>query len=132
MVYAFGEWTTNQLYAEFTSCALRTPATPRRSSITGGESSIHRMLTNPYYKGDVRYQGVTRTDMHQPLVLSPGECWCQVQTDSQSHRTAADTPQVYDHYLNGTVFCGQCGSRLLVCNTKNHRGSVYPYFVSSG
>ncbi|MGT5494242.1 recombinase family protein, partial [Escherichia coli] len=79
-----------------------------------GKSSIHRMLTNPYYKGDVRYQGVTYKGMHEPLV--PPEVWYQVQTVLQTHRSAADASQVHDHYLKGTVFCGQCGSRLLVCN----------------
>lgn len=127
MVYASGEWTTNQLHAELTARGLRTPATPRRPSRPVGKSSIHRMLTNPYYKGDVRYQGVTYKGAHQPLV--PPEVWYQVQTVLQSHRTAADASQVHDHYLKGTVFCGQCGSRLLVCNTKNRHGSVYPYFV---
>ncbi|WP_098731479.1 recombinase family protein [Brevibacterium epidermidis] len=127
MVYASGEWTTNQLHAELTARGLRTPAPPRRPSRPVGKSSIHRMLTNPYYKGDVRYQGVTYKGTHQPLV--PPEVWYQVQTVLQSHRTAADASQVHDHYLKGTVFCGQCGSRLLVCNTKNRHGSVYPYFV---
>lgn len=27
------------------------------------------------------------------------------------------------------VFCGQCGSRLLVCNAKSSQGTIYPYFV---
>ncbi|MDI9591415.1 MAG: recombinase zinc beta ribbon domain-containing protein, partial [Acidobacteriota bacterium] len=33
------------------------------------------------------------------------------------------------HYLKGTVFCGQCGSRLIVCNAKSSQGTIYPYFV---
>nr|WP_308212669.1 recombinase family protein [Nocardia zapadnayensis] len=59
MVYASGEWTTRQLHEELTARGLRAPATPRRPSRPIGKSSIQRMLTNPYYKGDVRYQGVT-------------------------------------------------------------------------
>ncbi|MBB5831054.1 zinc ribbon domain-containing protein [Brachybacterium aquaticum] len=31
--------------------------------------------------------------------------------------------------MKGTVFCGQCGSRLLVCNAKSSTGNIYPYFV---
>ncbi len=130
MVYASGEWTTNQLHTELTARGLRTPPTPRRPSRPMGKSSIHRMLTNPYYKGDVRYQGVTYKGTHQPLV--PPEVWYQVQTVLQTHRSAADASQVHDHYLKGTVFCGQCGSRLLVCNSKNRHGNVYPYFVCAG
>lgn len=36
---------------------------------------------------------------------------------------------MHDHYLKGTVFCSQCGSRLLVCNAKNGAGNIFPYFV---
>lgn len=30
------------------------------------------------------------------------------------------------------MYCGQCGSRLIVCHARNHQGSIYPYFVCSG
>lgn len=36
---------------------------------------------------------------------------------------------MHEHYLEGTVFCGQCGSRLIVCNAKSIQGTIYPYFV---
>ncbi len=48
-----------------------------------------------------------------------------------THRSAADATQVHEHYLKGTVFCGQCGSRLLVCHARSGRGWIYPYFVWS-
>jgi len=85
------------------------------------------MLTNPYYKGSVRYQGVTYAGVHEAIV--PNEVWDQVQTVLGTHRSAADATQVHEHYLKGTVFCGQCGSRLLVCNAKSSQGTIYPYFV---
>jgi site-specific DNA recombinase len=31
-------------------------------------------------------------------------------------------------YLKGSVFCGQCGSRLGVTNARNRWGTIYPYF----
>lgn len=126
-VYASGEWSTNQLHAELTARGLTTPPTPRRPSKPIGRSSLHRILTNPYYKGDVTYQGVTYKGTHEALV--PAEVWYQVQTELSMHRSAADATQIHDHYLKGTVFCGQCGARLLVCNAKNARGNIYPYFV---
>ena len=85
------------------------------------------MLTNPYYKGSVRYQGVTYAGVHEAIV--PNEVWDQVQTVLGTHRSAADATQVHEHYLKGTVFCAQCGSRLLVCNAKSSQGTIYPYFV---
>lgn len=126
-VFASGDWTTSQLHQELVARGLATAATPRRPSRPIGKSSVHRMLTNPYYKGSVRYQGVTYAGVHEAIV--PNEVWDQVQTVLGTHRSAADATQVHEHYLKGTVFCGQCGSRLLVCNAKSSQGTIYPYFV---
>ena len=46
-----------------------------------------------------------------------------------THRSAGDATQVHEQYPKGTGFCGQCGSRLLVCNAKSSQGTIYPYFV---
>ncbi|MBE4694843.1 recombinase family protein [Brevibacterium casei] len=126
-VFASGDWTTSQLHQELVARGLTTAASPRRPSRPIGKSSVHRMLTNPYYKGSVRYQGVTYVGVHEAIV--PNEVWDQVQTVLGTHRSAADATQVHEHYLKGTVFCGQCGSRLLVCNAKSSQGTIYPYFV---
>ncbi|WP_316670728.1 hypothetical protein [uncultured Propionibacterium sp.] len=29
------------------------------------------------------------------------------------------------------MFCGQCGSRLLLCHARSGRGRIYPYFACS-
>ncbi|WP_052466908.1 recombinase family protein [Mobilicoccus massiliensis] len=126
-VFASGDWTTSQLHQELVARGLTTAATPRRPARPIAKSSVHRMLTNPYYKGSVRYQGVTYAGAHEAIV--PNEVWDQVQTVLGTHRSAADATQVHEHYLKGTVFCGQCGSRLIVCNAKSSQGTIYPYFV---
>ncbi len=126
-VFASGDWTTSQVHRELVARGLTSAATPRRPSRPIAKSSVHRMLTNPYYKGSVRYQGVTYAGAHEAIV--PNEVWDQVHTVLGTHRSAADATQVHDHYLKGTVFCGQCGSRLIVCNAKSSRGTIYPYFV---
>lgn len=127
--FASGDWSTSQLHHELVARGLTTAPSPRRPSRPIGKSSVHRMLTNPYYKGCVRYQGVTYAGVHEALV--PNEVWDQVQTVLGTHRSAADATQIHEHYLKGSVFCGQCGSRLLVCNAKSSQGSIYPYFVCS-
>lgn len=83
-----------------------------------------------YCKGYIRYKGATYKGTHEAIV--PREVWYQVQAVLGTHRSAADATQIHDHYLKGTVFCGQCGYRLLVSNAKNHQGKIYPYFVCSG
>lgn len=100
------------------------PSRRRRS-----KSTVHRMLTNPYYKGAIVYQGVTYRGAHDPIV--PIEVWEHVQIVLGTHKSAADATQIHDHYLKCSVFCGQCGSRLIVCNAKSSQGTIYPYFVCS-
>ena len=129
-VFASGLWTVAQLHRELVRRGLTTRPTPKRPSKPIGKSSVHRMLSNPYYKGDITYKEVTYKGTHEPIV--PREVWYQVQTVLQAHISAADKTQTHDHYLKGTVYCGQCGSRLIICNAKNRHGKVYPYFICSG
>jgi DNA invertase Pin-like site-specific DNA recombinase len=129
-VFASGDWTTSQLHRELTARGLTVPATPKRPERPIGKSSVYRMLTNPYYRGLVNFQGVTYRGVHEPIV--PPEVWYQVQTVLDTHRSAADATQIHDHYLKGTVFCGQCGSRLIVTYARSSKGSIYPYFVCAG
>lgn len=128
-VFASGDWTTSQLHKELVARGLTTPPTPRRPSKPIAKSTVHRMLTNPYYKGAITYQGVTYPGAHEPIV--PVELWEQVQIVLGAHRSSANATQIHDHYLKGSVFCGQCGSRLIVCNAKSSQGTIYPYFVCS-
>lgn len=51
---------------------------------------------------------------------------------SPRHKTAGEATQVHDHYLKGSVYCGACGSRLIISDAKNTQGNVYPYFVCGG
>ncbi|SEA59282.1 Site-specific DNA recombinase [Bowdeniella nasicola] len=129
-VFASGDWTTSQLHQELVARGLTTAASPRRPSRPIAKLSVHRMLKNPYYKGSVRYQGVTYAGAHEAIVSN--EVGDQVQTVLGTHRSAADATQVHEHSSKGTVFCGQCGSRLLVCNAKSSQGTIYPYFVCAG
>lgn len=129
-VFASGQWTTTQLHRELVRRGLTTPPSPSRPSKPIGLSSVHRILTNPYYKGDIRYKGATFKGTHEAIV--PREVWYQVQSVLDAHKSAADATQIHDHYLKGTVYCGQCGSRLIICQTRNRHGSIYPYFVCSG
>ncbi len=48
--FATGDWSTSQLHHELVARGLTTAPSPRRPSRPIGKSSVHRMLTNPYYK----------------------------------------------------------------------------------
>ncbi|WP_209023500.1 recombinase zinc beta ribbon domain-containing protein, partial [Actinomyces viscosus] len=76
--------------------------------------------------GVVQFQGVEYPGKHEPLVDE--ETWQAVQAVLGSHRSG-ERERMHNHFLKSTVVCGQCGSRLLVQNTKNGKGVLYPYFI---
>jgi len=67
---------------------------------------------------------------HTPLVTS--ELWDKVQQTLSAANTAGDKHKLHSHYLKGSVFCGECGERLIITMSKNRHGTVYPYFICVG
>ncbi len=128
--YATGNYSTISLREELIDRGLNTVPTPKRPSKPPVLSTIHKMLTNPYYKGSVRFRGASYDGLHEPLVAP--EVWYRVQAVLTAHQTSGEKTQSHDHYLKGTLYCGQCGSRLTLTNAKSRRGVVYPYFMCTG
>ena len=124
--YATGQWTTKKLAAHLHDCGLTTVPTAHKpaKAVTGAQ--LHRMLRHPYYKGVISFQGVEYAGAHEPLVDE--ETWNQVQAVLDSHRFGERERQ-HNHHLKTTVYCGLCGARLLVQNTRNSKGDLYPYFI---
>ncbi len=87
------------------------------------------MLTNPYYKGIVRWRGAEAPGRHDPLVPEP--VWQRVQ-DILSSRAVGEKSRDYPRYLRSSVFCGSCKSWLIVQLARNRHGTLYEYFVCSG
>lgn len=119
--YATGDWTIRRLLVELTERGLTTvpgPKTPGRSLTV---SHLHRMLRHPYYVGVVRYQGVLYEGKHEALV--DHDTWQRVQELLSAKHLTGERHREHPHYLKGSIFCGQCGSRLIVCNAKG-RGTA--------
>jgi site-specific DNA recombinase len=130
--YATGEWSLMRLLDELNTRGLNTAATRKRPSRPLYLSHLHQLLTHPYYKGVVRYCGVEYPGRHQPLVSA--EVWQRVQDVLAAHKQAGDRPRIHNHYLKGSVYCGnrQCRSRLIITYARSRSGRRYPYFVCSG
>ena len=128
--YATGNHSTISLREELIDRGLTTVPTPKRPSKPPVLSTIHKMLTNPYYKGSVRFRGASYDGLHEPLVAP--EVWYRVQAVLTAHQTSGEKTQSHDHYLKGSLYCGQCGSRLTLTNAKSRRGVIYPYFMCTG
>ena len=124
--YATGNWTVSQLARHLAGLGLDVPATPSKPARPITKGRLHTLLRHPYYKGVVQFQGVEYAGKHEPLVDE--EMWQTVQAVLGSHRSG-ERERMHNHFLKSTVVCGQCGSRLLVQNTKNGKGVLYPYFI---
>jgi site-specific DNA recombinase len=128
--YATGDWTIRDLLEEVTKRGLDSTPSPKHPSQPLQISHFHTLLRHPYYMGVVRYRGVLYQGKHQPLVTN--EVWQAVQDHLTASNHAGEKRRVHPHYLKGSVFCGQCGSSLIISYNKNRFGTVYPYFVCVG
>ncbi|MFZ2481874.1 MAG: recombinase family protein, partial [Propioniciclava sp.] len=128
--YATGNYSTITLREELISRGLTTVPTPKRPAKSPALSSVHRMLTNPYYKGLVTFRGATYDGLHQPLVSK--EIWYRVQAILEDHHLSGEKTQAHNHYLKGTIFCDECGSRLMLSHSRGSKNVIYPYFICSG
>jgi hypothetical protein len=80
------------------------------------------MLRNHYYSGYVSYCGVEYRGSH-PQIISQG-LFTTVQAMLDTTRVRGARYRKHDHYLNGLLFCAQCGHRLVFTQSK-HRYNYY-------
>ena len=127
--YATGQWTLSSLSDELALRGLTTVATPKTPSRTVSVQRLHKMLRNPYYKGEILYKGARRPGTHDPLVTPL--TWELVQDVLDAHNLAGERTQTHDHYLKGSLYCG-CGSKMTVNLATNRHNETYPYFICLG
>ena len=107
---------------------LATPVTLKLPSKPIDEKLLRETLRNPYYVGTIVYNGVEYEGKHETLIDQA--TWDKVQEVLKSHVNGERT-RIHEHYLKSTVYCGNCGARLIVHNAKSRSGNLYPYFVCS-
>jgi site-specific DNA recombinase len=127
--YAGGEWTIRRLLRELTARGLTTAPGRSNPGRPLGVSHLHRLLRNPYYIGMVSYRGVVYAGKHEPLATP--EVWHEVQKILSAKYLTGEKDREHPHYLKGSIYCGQCGARLIVNHAKGN-GGCYPYFVCGG
>jgi site-specific DNA recombinase len=127
--YATGDWTILKLLDELTARGLTTAPGPKTPSKPLSDSQLHALLRHPYYMGLVRYQGVLYPGKHTPLVTP--QTWQKVQDTLSAKYLAGEKQREHPHYLKGSIYCGVCGSRLIVNYVKGN-GGIYRYFVCIG
>lgn len=128
--YATGEWTLRELHGKLTEMGFTSRPGPHTPAKVLTISAFHKMLMNPYYVGEISYEGITYQGTHEPIV--DRELFDRVQAALIAHRHAGEKQQSYNHYLKGSIFCGKCGTKLSVMNPRNRTGVKYHYFFCLG
>lgn len=128
--YASGDWTLRPLLDELTRRGLRSQRTQKTPEKPLELSHLHKLLRHPYYKGIVRYRGAEYPGRHEPLVDEA--TWQRVQELLASKNQSGEKHRIHHHYLKGSLYCGGCGSRMVVSINRNRYGTRYPYFVCLG
>ena len=127
--YASGDWSISTLQAELAQRGLTTVPTPKFAEKPIEHRHVHSMLTNPFYTGVTVFRGAEYPGDHEPLV--DRETFQTVQTILKSKINGERTIE-HDHYLKSTLFCGQCGYRMIVQNVTNRHGETYTYYSCGG
>lgn len=127
--FATGDWIVNDLAEHLARLGLTTLATPRIPSKPMCKKVLTAILHSPYYKGLVYFQGVLYKGKHTPIVDE--KTWQKVQDVLASHVNGERTRK-HPHFLKSTVYCGHCGSRMIIQQVRNHSGNLYPYFTCAG
>ncbi|HWB37370.1 MAG TPA: recombinase family protein, partial [Rugosimonospora sp.] len=124
--YATGTWSITQLADALTSRGVTSRPGPNTPAHPLTLRAVHQLLHNPYYKGVVTLNGVEHPGSH-PALVDP-VTWARVQ-DVLTARRSGERTRVHDHYLKSTVYCIECGRRLIIQSTAGKNGHRYEYFV---
>lgn len=104
-LYATGNYVLRELREALADDGLRTGA---NSFIA--KATLAEILQNKFYIGVVKWKGMEFKGAHKSLISR--ELFAQVQEVLRSHDYAGERKRKHPHYLRGTIFCGECGSRM--------------------
>lgn len=128
--YATGDWSLNQLATELELRGLTTKPTATRPASRVAAKRLQAVLNNPYYMGIVTWRGMEYQGKH-PAIVSPA-LFEQVQQVLAAHRQSGERSYRRRHYLAGTLYCDECGSKLIFMLSRGARGGQYGYWACIG
>ncbi|MDX6632024.1 MAG: site-specific recombinase [Solirubrobacterales bacterium] len=128
-MYASGDYSLSELGAILEARGLRSRPTPKVPAKPLGVNRLATLLRNSYYVGIVSYQGKPYQGQHVPL--TDEATFQEVQDVLEAQRKSGERCWRHHHYLRGSLFCAQCGGRLIYTRAKGN-GGLYEYFVCMG
>ncbi len=121
-LYATGDHGLIKLEEKMYKLGFRSRGTAKQAPGKVHKSLLARMLQNPFYKGTIRWNGIETQGIHTPLVSK--DQWDRVQEIIKVRNIAGERRRKHPHHLRGSIFCGECGSRMSSDLAKGH---VYFY-----
>ena len=132
-LFGSGTYSLSSLSDELYALGLRSRPTRRHpgSKRKVQPSTLQRLLHDPYYLGLIPYKLGTAEEQifsgrHKPL--TDQATFDKVQVLLEENRVSGERSQKHRHYLKGSIYCGQCGSRLIYGPSRGKGGQIYEYF----
>jgi site-specific DNA recombinase len=129
-IYSEGNHSISDLVKELAAQGFTNRPTTTRSGMPITRSQLHRILTSSYYIGKVTWAEVEYQGTQESIIDL--QTYMKVQVLLSSRRHAGDRSWKHDHYLKGSLRCGQCQSLIGLSNSTGKMGDVYSYFYCIG
>ncbi|HEV7225256.1 MAG TPA: recombinase family protein [Pirellulales bacterium] len=110
--------------------------TTRKGRLRGGKpfhkGSLHNLLTNVVYAGQVKYKDEVHPGEHEALVSS--ELWHAAQTllRSNGRNGGAAVRNKFGALLKGLLRCASCACAMTPTHATKHRTTRYRYYLCTG
>jgi site-specific DNA recombinase len=130
-LYASGTYSLSQLRDELYRLGLRSRPRKNRPPQKVATASLQRILRDPYYAGWIVYKRSTddeQTFRGRHEALTDEDTFDRVQALLDEKRVSGERSQKHQHYLKGSVFCGECGKRLVYGLSRGKSGQRYAYY----
>ncbi len=124
--YATGLYSVNDMVTLLAARGLKSRGNRRYAPKPLTQSTVHTMLSNPYYKGIVSYRGKQYDGRHPRLISE--ELFDKVQAVLKAHAQSGERDRQHPHYLKGTLRCNRCDHRLTYSRNRGN-GGTYAYFI---
>ena len=85
-----------------------------------------KVLQNKFYIGIVEWKSIIAKGNHEPIISQ--DIFEKAKEILKINNTAGERKRKHPHYLKGTIYCGECGSRMSITIAKGQ----YPYFYCLG
>ncbi|MCI3133124.1 recombinase family protein [Phenylobacterium aquaticum] len=106
---------------------MRSPQRPRSGGRPIGTSSLHKMLTNPFYAGVFVWEGELHQGKHAPVLTL--EDFRRVQ--ELLRRPTRQHVRKNSFAFTGLIRCGACGATITAEHKTNRHGRRYIYYHCS-